>query len=358
MRLGLIVGMVGSLVGSAAVAGASYLAVEQFKTSAVEKRLAAFEKVKDILDLDVKFQSSTGEVMTGSFSLVGVTIISDDKRVEVEKAEFRRFDFANPGQPRFASITLTGMKFKGDVFSVVLGPEIGKVLEDQKFENVLVDATLDYETVDDEVEDPKTKRKVKRQKVMVKELKLAFRDLATFTATLELTEFTLKPKAVARQVREEPPLVRLLGENVQLAGLKLTFDDKGLMQAFIDAKAREIGKGDLQARGHFVRELQKDAQTTRSAVGSNRFDGDFFVPMIRYIERFDRFNGFTLEARPPAPIELRRLFVMAEANRGGFFDKFNPKVTVGPARAAAPRREEPKREEPKKKEEPKPRPNR
>lgn len=349
MRLGLIVGMVGSLVGSATVAGASYLAVEQFKKAAVEKRLAAFEKVKDILDLDIKFQSSTGEVMTGSFTLAGVTIISDDKRIEMERAEFQRFDFANPSQPRFATIALVGMKFKGDVFSVVLGPEIGKVLEDQKFENVIVDATLDYETAEDEVEDPKTKKKVKRQKVMVKELKLAFRDLATFTTTLELTEFALKPKGVARQAREEPPLVRLLGESVQLAAMKLVFDDKGLMKAFIDAKARELGKGELQGRGHFVKELQKDAQTTRSAVGSNKFDRDYFEPMIRYIGGgYERANGFTLEAKPAQPIELRRLFVMAEANRGGFYDKFNPKLTIGPARAAPP-----KREEPKKKEEPK-----
>jgi hypothetical protein len=172
--------------------------------------------------------------------------------------------------------------------------------------------------------------------------------------TLELTEFTLKPKSVARQAREEPPLVRLLGESVQLAALKLVFDDKGLMKAFIDAKARELGKGELQGRGHFVRELQKDAQATRSAVGSNKFDRDYFEPMIRYIGGgYERTNGFTLEAKPAQPIELRRLFVMADANRGGFYDKFNPKLVLGPQRAAAP-----KREEPKKKEEPKREPRR
>jgi hypothetical protein len=342
--------MVGSLVGTATVAGASYLAWDQFRSAAVHNRLAAFEKVKDVLDLDVEYKSSTGEVMTGSFTLVGVTLISDEKRVEVEKAEFKSFDFKNPGQPRFASIALTGMKFKGDVFSVVLGPEIGKVLEDQKFENVLVDAVLDYESGEDEVEDPKTKRKVKQHKVTVKELRLVFRDLATFTATIELRDFALKAKAVARQAREEPPLVRLLGENVQLSAMKLVFEDKGLMKAFVDAKAREIGKGELQARGVFVKELQKDAQTTRSAVGSNRFDRDYFEPMIRYIGGgYERANGFTLEAKPPQPIELRRLFVMADANRGGFYDKFNPRITIGPARAAAPKREDPK----KKKEPPK-----
>jgi hypothetical protein len=351
MRVGLIVGMVGSLVGTATVSGASYLAWDQFKSAAVEKRLAAFEKVKDVLDLEVKYASSTGEVMTGSFTLVGVTIISDDKRVEVEKAEFKSFDFSNPGQPRFASIALTGMKFKGDVFSVVLGPEIGKVLEDQKFENVLVDAVLDYDSGEEEIEDAKTKKKVKRHKVMVKELKLVFRDLATFTATMELTEFTLKPKAIARQAREEPPLVRLLGESVQLAGMKLVFEDHGLMKAFIDAKAREIGKGELQARGVFVKELQKDAQTTRSSVGSNKFDRDYFEPMIRYIGGgYERANGFTIESKPAQPIELRRLFVMADANRGGFYDKFNPKLTIGPARAAAPKREDPKKKEPPKRE--------
>ncbi len=365
MRLGMIVGMVGSLVGSATVAGATYVAWDNFKNAAVTSRLSAFEKFKDVLDVEIEYKSTTGEVLTGSFALLNVTLISDDKRIDVEKAEFKSFDWRNPSQPRFASIALTGMKFKGDVFSVVLGPEIGKVLEEEKFENIIVDAVLEYEASVEEVEDPKTKRKVKQNKVDVKELKLVFRDLATFTATFDLRDFAVKPKAVARQVREEPPLVRLLGTNVQFAGMKLVFDDKGLMKAFVDAKARELGKGELQGRGYFVKELQKDAQTTRSSVGSNKFDRDFFEPMIRYIGGgYERTNGFTIEAKPAASIEIRRLFVMLEANRGGFFDKFNPKLTLGPQRAALPKREPAKKEEPKKKdepkkkEEPKPRPNR
>lgn len=347
MRLGLVVGMVGSLVGTATMAGASYLAWDQFRSQAVSSRLVAFEKFKDALDIEIEYKSSVGEVLSGSFALEKVTIVSDDKRVEVERVEFKDFDWKNPGQPQRSHIVLTGMKFKGDVFSLVLGPEIGKVLEDAKFENVIVDAALEHEAGEEEVEDPKTKKKVKQHKVTVKELKLVFRDLATFTATADLRDFGVKPKAVARQAREEPPLVRLLGERVQLAGIKLVFEDKGLMKAFIDAKAREIGKGELQARGVFVRELQKDAQTTRSSVGSNRFDKDYFEPMIRYVGGgYERASGFTLDAKPPAPIEIRRLFVMWDANRGGFFDKFNPKLTIGPARAT------PKREEPKKREEP------
>lgn len=355
MRLGLIIGMVGSLVGSATVAGATYVAWDNFKNAAVQSRLLAFEKFKDVLDVEIEWKSSVGDVMSGTFALLNVTFISDDKRVEVERADFKRFDWANPAQPRFASITLTGMKFKGDVFTVVLGPEIGKVLEEEKYENIIVDATLEYEAGIEEIEDPKTKKKVKQNKVDVKELKLVFRDLATFTGTFDLRDFAVKPKAVARKAREEPPLVRLLGENVQFAGMKLVFDDKGLMKAFVDAKARELSKGELQGRGHFVRELQKDAQSSRSTVGSNKLDRDFFEPMIRYIGGgYERTNGFTIEAKPAVPIEIRRLFVMLEANRGGFFDKFNPKITLGPARAGLPKRE-PKKEEPRKKEEPKPR---
>ncbi len=346
MRVGFIVGLVGSLVGSATVAGASYLAFDQFRTAAVSNRLVSLEKFKDALDLEIEYKSTEGEVMTGSFALLNVTLISDDKRVEMERADFKTFDWKNPGQPRFASMALTGMKFKGDVFSVVLGPEIGKVLEDQKFENVVVDAALEYEAGEEEIEDPKTKRKVKQYRVNVKELKFVFRDLATITLTADLRDFATKPKAVARKAREEPPLVRLLGENVQLAGLKFVFEDKGLMKAFIDAKARELGKGELQGRGHFVKELQKDAQATRSSVGSNRLDRDFFEPMIRYIGGgYERASGFTIDAQPPAPVELRRLFVMADANRGGFYDKFNPKLAIGPARATAPKREDPKKKD-------------
>src|SRR5262249_2896045 len=162
MRAGLIVGLVGSVVGTATVAGASYLAWDQFKSAAVSSRLTAFEKFKDTLDIEIEYKSSVGEVLSGSFALEKVVIISDDKRVEVERVEFKNFDWKNPGQPRFGAIALTGMKFKGDVFSLVLGPEIGKVLEDAKFENVIVDAALEHETGEEEVEDPKTKRKVKQ----------------------------------------------------------------------------------------------------------------------------------------------------------------------------------------------------
>jgi hypothetical protein len=160
--LGMIVGMVGSLVGSATVAGATYVAWDNFKNSAVASRLTAFEKFKDVLDVEIEYKSTTGEVLTGSFALLNVTLISDDKRVDVEKAEFKSFDWKNPGQPRFASIALTGMKFKGDVFSVVLGPEIGKVLEEEKFENILVDAVLEYEATIEGSRTPRPRRRSSR----------------------------------------------------------------------------------------------------------------------------------------------------------------------------------------------------
>jgi hypothetical protein len=361
MRFGLIIGMVGSLVGTATVAGASYLAWDQFQLAAGQRRLAPFEKFMDTLDIDIRLSDSSKPIsgmLSGDFVLENVTIISDDKRVEVERVAFKNFDWKNPAHPQFGSITLTGMKFKGDVFSLLLGPEIGKVLEEEQFANIMVDLTLEHESGEEIVEDPKTKKKVKQNKVTIKELKLVFRSekekgsdapprhLATFTAQIDLRDFAVKPKSVARQAREEPPLVRLLGENVLFAGMKLVFEDGGLMKAFIDAKAREIAKGELQARGVFVKELQKDAQTTRSSVGSNKFDRDYFEPMIRYIGGgYERTNGFTIESKPAQPIELRRLFVMAEANRGGFYDKFNPKLTLGPQRAPLKKDPPPKKEE-------------
>ena len=197
------------------------------------------------------------------------------------------------------------------------------------------------------VDDPKTKQTVKQKKVTIKELRLVLRDLGTFTASIELKDFDVKPKAIARQAREMPPLVRMLGERVQYASMRVVFEDKALMKMIIDAKARELGKGELQARGHFVRELQKDAQATRSAVGSNRFDSDFFRPMMIYFEQYDKRTGFTLTSNPATPMELRQIVIMWDANRGGFFERFNPKVTIGAARAAA------RKDEPKKKEEPK-----
>jgi hypothetical protein len=334
MKFGVVIGLVGSILGTATVAGASYLSVELLRAGSFEKRMAGFEKFKDALDFEIEWKKSVGEAFSPNFALEQVSIISDERRIEVEKVEFRKFDWERPHQPRFSSIVFTGMKFKGDVFQPIFGPEMAKVLEEEKLADVMVDAVFAHESTDEEVEDPKTKRKVKQKKVSITEMKMTFRDLGTFTITMELKDFQIVAKAVARKVTQMPPLVRLLGEGVLFAGMKVVYEDKGLMRAFIDAKARELGKGELQARGSLVRELQKDAQATRSSVGSNRFDDAYFKPMITYIERYDRLTGFTLTATPPAPIELRRLAAMWEANRGGFFDKFNPKVTVGSARAA------------------------
>jgi len=348
MKFGVVIGLVGSILGTATVAGASYLSVELLRAGSFEKRMASFEKFMDALDFDIQFPKDKviGEAFSPNFTLQSVAIVSDDKRIEIEKVEFRKFDWNQPLQPRHSLIVFTGMKFKGDVFAPVFGPEIAKVLEEEKLADVMVDAVFAHESADEEVEDPKTKRKVKQKKVSITELKVVIRDLGTFTVSMELKDFQVVAKAVARKVTQMPPLVRLLGEGVQFAGMKVVYEDKGLMKAFIDAKARELGKGELQARGALVRELQKDAQATRSAVGSNRFNDTYFKPMITYIERYDRLTGFTLTATPPAPIELRRLVAMWEANRGGFFDKFNPKVTVGASRAPPPQKKPEKPDKP------------
>jgi len=353
MRFGVVIGMVGSLVGSAAVAGASYYSWEIFQAGSLEKRLDGFNKLKDALDFELTHKREVGEAFAPGFTLEDVEIVADDKRIAVEKIEFRKFDWKTPHQPRFAHVVLTGMKFKIDVFAPILGPDMAKVLEEAKIESVVVDASFEHESGEEIAEDPKTKQKVKRKTVSIKELKLSFRDLGSFTATVELKDFDVKPKAVAKQAREMPPLVRMLGEQVQYASMRVVFEDKALMKAIIDAKSKEIGKGELQARGVFVRELQKDATTTRGAVGSNRFDKDYFEPMIAYIGGgYANRTGFTLTSTPAQPIEIRRLVVMWDANRGGFFDKFNPKIALGPQRPAAPKKEDPKKkEEPKKKDE-------
>ena len=353
MRFGVVIGMVGSLVGSAAVAGASYYSWEIFQAGTLEKRLDGFNKLKDALDFELTHKREVGEAFAPGFTLEDVEIVSDDKRIAVEKIEFKKFDWKTPHQPRFSQVVLTGMKLKTDVFAPLLGPDMAKVLEEAQITDVIVDAAFEHESGEETVEDPKTKQKIKRKTVSIKELRLNFRELGSIAASIELKDFDVKPKAVAKQAREMPPLVRMLGEQVQYASMKIVFEDKTMMKAIMDAKARELGKGELQARGFFVRELQRDATTTRGAVNSNRFDSDFFRPMMTYFERYDRHVGFTLTSSPPQPIEIRRLVVMWDANRGGFFDKFNPKVALGPTRAA-PKREDPKKkDDPKKKEEPK-----
>ncbi|MCW5770797.1 MAG: hypothetical protein KIT16_04115 [Rhodospirillaceae bacterium] len=359
MRFGLVVGMVGSLVSSAAVAGAGYYGWELYQAGSLDKRFAAFQSFEQALDIEFKYDRDRikGEAFTPGFALEKVVIISDDKQIPVERVEFRRFDWKQPQRPHFANIALTGMQMKASVLGSMLGPDLGKALADPSLDTVTVDVVLDFEAEEEEVEDPKTKRKVKQKKVTIKTLSIAVRDLATITATIDLKDFDVVARAVARAARQYPPLVRLLGERVQLAGMRVVFDDKGLMRKIMEAKSQELGKGELQARGAYVRELQRDAQATRSAVGSNRFDADYFRPMIAYVERYDTRAGFTLTATPPKPIEIRRLFIMWDANRGGFFQSLGPKITVGAAvRRAEPKKDEKRKEEPKKKEEPKRRP--
>jgi hypothetical protein len=356
MRFGLIVGMVGSLVSTAAVAGAGYYGWELYQAGSLEKRFAAFQSFEQTLDIGFKYDRDRikGEAFTPGFALERVTIVADDKQIPIDRVVFRRFDWNHPQHPRFADIALIGMKLKGSVLGAALGADLGKALADPHFETVTVDVVLRHETETVEAEDPKTKRKIQTTKVAIKEFQVTVHGLATLTAAIDLEDFDVQPLAVARTVRKWPPLVRLLGEHVRLAGMRVVYQDDGLMQKIIEAKAEEIGKNELRARGYYVHELQRDAQATRSAVGSNRFDAAYFRPMISYVEHYDRRAGFTLTIAPPAPIEIRRLFVMWDANRGGFFEKLSPSITLGALRAAPrkeeKRKEQPKKDEPKKKE--------
>jgi hypothetical protein len=345
MRVGLIVGLVGGFVSTAAVAGAGYYGWELFDAGSLEKRFAGFKALEEALDIEVKYQQRGGEAFALDFTLEKVTIVSDDKRLEVDKIEFKRFDWKNPNQPRYSAIAFTGIRVKRENLNSLFGLDFDKALAEIKIDEVVIDGTFAHRTDEEEVEDPKTKRKVKQTRVTVEELKIAIRDLGTATVSLELKDFQALPRATARKTLDIPPIIRLIGERVRLGNVRVVFEDKGFVKLLMDATARDLNQNDLQARRYYFKELQKDASATRSAAKGNQYDADFFRPAMTYVEQYDKRAGFTLVLKPDEPLELRRLPFYWRDNRGGLFIKLGPKLTL----AAAPKRADPKKEDPKKK---------
>lgn len=355
--LGLIVGLIGAIAGTGAVAGATYYSWELFNAGSLEKRIGAFRELEKSLDVEVKWERQVGDAFTPEIAFEKVTVVSDDKSIEVERLEIKRLDWKHPARPDYSHLVLRGMKFRGDVFGDLLGAEFGKVLADEQLEQVVVDLSFSHEAGDEEVEDPKTKRKSRQRVVTIKEARVELRGLGTFTVSVDLKDFDVKPKMLARQARDLPPVMRLLGERVQFAGMKLVYQDNGFTKLFLEAKGREVGKGERDARRVIFTDLGKDATATRGALNNNKFDNDYFQPLRRYIGdgEYERRTGLTLTAKPAQNIELRRLFIMWNENRSGFYDRFNPKVELGAVRKAEPKKDPPKKKDEPKKKDPPPR---
>src|SRR5687767_11859554 len=129
MRLaGLIVGLVGSVLGTGAVAGAAYYGWEIFTASAIDQRIGRFKRAVENLDADVKFEKFEGQPLSPDFAVEKVVILSDDKEIRAERIELKRFDWENPDAPRFSEFVIRGVKFKGDIF----GAELGQILAEAK----------------------------------------------------------------------------------------------------------------------------------------------------------------------------------------------------------------------------------
>jgi hypothetical protein len=347
MRLaGLIVGLVGSLVGTGVVAGAAYYGWEIYTTSAIDHRIGRFKRAVENLDADVKFE--VREPFGPEFTIENVVIISDDKEIRAERIELKRFDWQNPDQPRFSEFVVRGVKFKGDIF----GSEIGDILAEAKFEHITFDFFFNHEYREEVIDDPRARGgKRKQGRVLIKDARMEIKGLGTLLASFDLEDWHAKPRTTARLVREFPPIIRIIGERVKLKSAELAYQDSGFMNAYIDAKASATGKSWLTARGDIVRDMQRAAREGRTNVANQ-----LYTVLIRYVERNETITGMELSIKPEQPMELRKMHAMWEANPKAFYENSNVVAKLGPAKKREPRPDESKREE-RREDKPKPKPD-
>jgi hypothetical protein len=336
MRIGIVVGLFGAVIGLGALAGAGYFAVDWFKKGAIEARTARITKAFDNLDADIKYERTSGTIEQPDFALENITIISDEKEIRAERLEVKRYDWQRPEAPHFSEIVVRGLKFKGDVF----GSDIGTILAEAKFEQVTFDFFFSHEYSVETIDDPKA-RGGKRQlaRVVVRDARLEIKGLGTLSATFEFDDWHAKSKLGARQDRELPPFIRLIGERVKLKLAEVRFRDSGFLKAYIEARASAENKPFLRARGDIVRDMQRAAREGKTTVAIA-----LYTELIRYVERHERQPGIELTMAPEAPVELRKVHAMWLANPKGFYENMKITAKLGEAKPQEPRRrEEPKR---------------
>ncbi len=338
MRMaGLMVGLMGGVLGTGAVAGAAYYGWELFNAGSVEQRVVRLKKTIEEADIEVKYEKFVGDAMSPSFALENVVFTSDESQVRAERVEIKRYDWRHAETPRFSEFVIRGVRFKGDIF----GSEIGQILAEAKFDQIVFDFHFGHEYVEETIDDPKARGgKRKQGRVVVKDARMEIRDLGTLAASLDLEDWHAKPRTAARLVRELPPVIRIVGERVKIKSVELRYQDSGFMNAYIDAKAAATNKRWLTARGDIVRDMQRAAREARTDV-ANRL----YTALIRYVERHETVTGIELKFTPDAPIELRKMHAMWEANPKAFYENLKVTAQLGPTKP----REERKREEPRKK---------
>lgn len=301
MRLGVVVGLIGAVLGTGALAAGAYYGLGRFQSGTIETRAAALQKSFEVFGVNLGYEGIASGAASSGLALDNVKLDAiEGASLSAERLAVERWDWKNAAAPRYGALALLGVRAKPDV----LGEELGRIVADAKIKEMKLDLLLDF-SYDAEA-----------KILTVTSIKAVAHGLGIATLEFVLLDWVPQPKARAgRRSPDMPAIVQALGERAAIKTLALRFEDQGLTRAYVAAHAERIGKSETVARNELTNLLRKEFAQRR-----DRFGREAIQLLINHLRRP---GVLTLAAEPPQPVPLNRAWATYVANPGGMMDRFN-----------------------------------
>jgi hypothetical protein len=301
LRTGVIVGLVGAVLGTAALGAGAYYGLGRLQSGNVESRAGALQKSFEVLGVNLRYEGIASGGATAGLALDNVRLDAiEGASLSAERLTVERWDWRNAAAPRYGALALLGVRATPDV----LGEELGRIVADAKVKEMKLDLLAEF-SYDAEA-----------KILTVTGIKAVAHGLGIATLEFTLLDWVPQPKARAgRRSPDMPAIVHALGERAAVKVLALRFEDQGLTRAYVSAHAERIGKSETNARNEIVNALRKEFAQRR-----DRFGREAIQLLINHVRRP---GVLTLAAEPPQPVPLNRVWATYVANPGSMMDRFN-----------------------------------
>lgn len=299
-----IVATIGGLVGLALLAGGSYAALDLYADDQARRRA---ESLADPLRRQgnvVTLGPVRGQVMGDKLVIRDVRVNTlGGRRLTIGAVRVNRFDWANPDKPRYADVSVEGMRI-----------DLGKIdrtlrdaLDTVKLSEVVIDARL-VQTFDPET-----------GIFELKNLTVSARIWGTLTVALKVRGWD--PGTLGKfsgGVTSLPALLGVIGAQTELHGFALRFEDKGAVEAFFRVRGALQGRSWRRERRDAVRTLRRLAKRTKDRIAREA--------LTAFATFLEKPAVIRVVVKPASPVQMGRLGALWAIDPDGLKDRLGLKV--------------------------------
>jgi hypothetical protein len=299
-----IVATIGGVLGLALLAGGSYAALEIYSGQQGRQRA---EALVDPLRRDgnvITLGPVRGELRGDKLVIRDVTVNTPaGRRLTIGAVRVGRYDWDNPDRPRFADVSVEGIR-------IDLG-KIDKALRDALDTVKLSDVVIDARLVQDY--DPKTGI------FELRNFTLAARNWGTLTLAIKVRGWD--PSTLGKLsggITGWPSLLGVAGAQTELHHFQLRFEDKGAVEAYFRVRAALDGGGWERERRATVRALARMARRTKDRIAREA--------LTAFADFLQKPAVLTAVVKPATPVQLGRLGAIWAIDPDGLKERLGLKV--------------------------------